>query len=308
MSTRRIVLTGGRGFVGSAVARRLSADGHQVVIPTRAPDAARQLAELTGVEIVSEDVHDDDALDRLFAGADAVINFVGVLHSKHGEPWGPDFERAHVELPRRIVAACQRQGVARLIHISALGAGEDAPSQYQRSKAAGEAAIRAAGEQPAWTILRPSVIFGPGDSFLNLFDRLTRIFPVMPLGGAHARFQPVYVEDVAEVVMRSLEDPAAHGQTFELAGPRQYTLKQLVELVCRITGRKRLVIPLPEVLAMAQASVLELLPRPLMSRDNVRSMRADNVTDGPPLPFGLTPHALEDVAPGYLGQPTQGRA
>lgn len=303
MNTRRIILTGGRGFVGSAVAKRLSAAGHQLLVPTRSPGEASHLARLPGVEILAADLHDDAELDRLFAGADAVINFVGVLHSRHGEPWGPDFERAHVTLPRRIVGACQRQGVGRLIHISALGAAEDGPSQYQRSKAAGETAVRAAGEQPAWTILRPSVIFGPGDSFLNLFDRLTRYFPLMPLGGAHARFQPVYVEDVAEVVARCLEDPTTHGQTFELGGPKQYTLKQLVELVCHISGRKRLVIPLPEVLAMAQASVLECLPRPLMSRDNVRSMRADNVTQGPPLPFGLTPRAIEDVAPGYLGRP-----
>lgn len=307
MTPRRIVLTGGRGFVGSTVAHRLAAAGHDLVIPSRSPHNAGPLGALPNVAVVAADIHDDAELDRLFADADAVINFVGVLHSKSGDPWGPDFNRAHVTLPRRIVAACQRQNVARLLHISALGAGSDAPSQYQRSKAAGENEIRAAGDSPAWTMLRPSVIFGPGDSFLNLFDTLTRYFPVLPLAGAHARFQPVYVEDVAEVMVRCLDTPATAGQIFELGGPRQYTLKELVETVCRLTGRKRLVVPLPESLGMAQAALLECLPQPPMSRDNLRSMRVDNITHGAPLPFGLEPHALEDIAPGYLGAKQGGR-
>jgi len=186
--------------------------------------------------------------------------------------------------------------------VSALGADANGPSEYQRSKAAGEAAIRAGAPDVAWTILRPSVIFGPGDSFLNLFAGLLEAFPLMPLGGAGARFQPVYVGDVAEVVAESLTRADAAGQVFEMAGPGVYTLKQLIEYVGQVSGHRRPVIPLPEGLAMLQAAALECLPGPLMSRDNVRSMRADNVATGAPQPWGRQPTPLEAIAPTYLGE------
>ena len=189
----------------------------------------------------------------------------------------------------------------RLVHISAPGADANGPSEYQRSKAAGEHAIEAAGPDIAWTILRPSVVFGRGDSFLNLFADLARMFPVLPLTGASCRFQPVYVEDVAEAVYQSLTRPDAAGQTFELAGPTVYTLRQLVEYVSALVGKPRPVVGLPEGIGMVQARLMELAPQPLMSRDNVRSMRVDNVASGEPQPFGLTPTALEAVAPGWLG-------
>ncbi|MBD5803103.1 NAD(P)H azoreductase [Azoarcus sp. Aa7] len=304
MKLERVVLVGGTGFVGRVVANRLSREGITVLAPTRRYIHAGELLVLPTVDVVEADVHDPATLERLFAGADAVVNLVGILHSRPGRPYGPDFARAHVELPRKIVAACRAAGVTRLVHISALGAAADGPSEYQRSKAAGEEAIRAAGStnsSPAWTILRPSVIFGREDSFLNMFVRLAQLFPVLPLAGAHARFQPVHVEDVAEVVWRCLTEPSARGQTYEVAGPKVYTLRELVEYVSELSGRPRPVIPLPEGLALLQARLMELAPRPLMSRDNVRSMRVDNVAGGAPLPFGMTPAGLEALAPTWIG-------
>ena len=302
MSPGKILIIGGSGFVGTAVAGRLARDGVRLVVPTRRRERARHLLPLPTADVIEADVFDPDTLDRLMEGVDAVVSLVGVLHSRPGSPWGPDFARAHVDLPTRLVAAARRAGVRRIVHVSALGAAADGPSEYQRSKAAGETAIRAASPQVEWTILRPSVIFGPGDSFLNLFAGLLKRFPLLPLGGARARFQPVYVGDVADVIAEALVRPDAAGQTFELAGPQVYSLRQLVEYVGDLSGHRRPVIPLPEGLAMLQAGVLECLPGPLMSRDNVRSMRADNVAHGAPQPWGRTPTSLEAAAPAWLGE------
>jgi NADH dehydrogenase len=301
MNLKRVVLIGGSGFVGSAIANRLCEASVGVLIPTRRRSRAGNLLLLPTVQVVEADVHDPATLARLFAGADAVVSLVGILHSRSGSPYGPDFARAHVELPKKIVTACRTAGVSRLVHISALGADTNGPSEYQRSKAAGEAAIRSTGADLAWTILRPSVIFGRGDSFLNLFAGLARTFPVLPLAGAGARFQPVHVEDVAEVVWRCLQEPGAAGQIFELAGPTVYTLRQLVEYVSALVGCPRPIVPLPEALGMVQAALMELAPQPLMSRDNVRSMRVDNIASGAPLPFGLRPTPIESVVPIWLG-------
>ena len=301
MNPRRVVIIGGTGFIGSTIANRLSQAGVPTLIPTRRRSRAGHVLLLPTVDAIEADVHDPATLAGVIAGADAVVNTVGILHSRSGSPYGADFARAHVELPKKIVAACRSAGVQRLIHISALGADADAPSEYQRSKAAGEAAIRSTGADLAWTILRPSVVYGRGDHFLNLFASLARRFPVLPLAGAKTRFQPVYVDDVAEVVMRALDVRDAAGQIFEVAGPTVYTLRELVEYVSALVGCPRPIIPLPEALAMLQARLLELAPRPLMSRDNVRSLRVDNVAHGVPLPFGLTPTALEAVAPSWLG-------
>ena len=302
MNPKRVVIIGGSGFIGSAVANRLCEAGVKVVIPTRRRSRAAHVLLLPNAEVVEADVHDPATLASLIAGADAVVNTVGVLHSRPGTPFGPDFARAHVELPQKIVLACRQARVPRLEHISALGADASGPSEYQRSKAAGETAVRAVSPETDWTILRPSVVFGRGDSFLNLFAGLVRVFPVIPLAGADVRFQPVYVEDVAEAVWQSLIRPDAARQTFDLAGPTVYTLRQLVEYVSELAvGKRRKVIGLPENLAMMQARLMEFAPQPLMSRDNVRSMRVDNVTHGSPLPYALTPTALESVAPAWLG-------
>lgn len=297
-----VLLLGGSGFVGSRIAHRLSARGVRVVVPTRRRERAKHVILLPTVEAVEADVHNPDTLRRLCAGQDAVINLVGILQSRRGKPYGADFARAHVELPKNIVAACRHNGVRRILHVSALKAATDAPSMYLRSKADGEAAIRAAAPGIAATILQPSVIFGPGDSFLNLFAGLARRLPVLPLAGPQARFQPVYVEDVAQVVAEALDNECSFGKTYELCGPTVYTLRQLVDYAGRLGGCQPRIIGLSPGLSYLQASMMEWLPGAPISRDNVDSMRVDNVCSGCALPFGLLPTTLESVAPDYIAR------
>ena len=305
MEKKNILLIGGSGFLGSHVARRLAERGCKVTVPTRRRERAKHLIVLPTVDVVETDVHDDNQLTGLVAGRDAVINLVGILHSRHGLPYGPDFARAHVELPKKIAAACRAAGVRRLLHVSALNADSRGPSQYLRSKGDGEAALRAAGDALDLTLFRPSVIFGPGDSFLNLFAVLQRLTPVMPLGRADARFQPVYVEDVAQTLVDSLDRPESFGQAYCCCGPRVYTLAELVRYAGSIVGRPRPILPLPEALARIQAGLLELLPSPPLSVDNLDSMDVDSVCPGgDPLPFGRAPTPLEAVAPDYLAPRT----
>ena len=229
---------------------------------------------------------------------------VAILHGSAAQ-----FERAHVELPRKLAAACLSAGVRRLVHVSALGVDAQAPSNYLRSKAAGEAALRSADLD--LTVLRPSVIFGARDRFLNVFAQLQVAAPVVPLAGADARFQPVWVDDVARAVVQALDDPTTVGQTYECAGPDVVTLADLVRLAGRLSGHERPIVPLPEWAGRMQARVMEMLPgEPLMSTDNVDSMRVPNIASGT-LPglreLGIEPAALEAVAPGYLA-PGQGVA
>ena len=234
-------------------------------------------------------------LARYAAGATASINLVGVLHERGRQ----SFERAHVELPGLLVAACKGAGVRRILHLSALGAGADAPSRYLRSKAAGEAAIAASGL--AWTLFRPSVIFGPEDTFLNLFAKLSRLLPVIALAGANARFQPVYVGDVAACMAAALSDDETSGQRYDLCGPHVYTLEQLVRYVGEVTGATRPIVPLGPKLSSLQARVMEWLPGPLLTRDNLLSMQRDNVCDCAfPSRFGVAPSPIEAIAPGWL--------
>ncbi|MBI1396107.1 MAG: NAD(P)H-binding protein [Betaproteobacteria bacterium] len=299
MKTRTVCILGGSGFVGRHLAEVLCARGVDVRIPTRNRERAKDtLILLPTAEVLHADIHDPGTLQRLVRGADAVVNLVGVLHD--GRTNG--FDRNHVQLPAKIVAACGDAGVTRLLHVSALGADESGPSDYLRSKARGEHAIaRARDAGIATTVFRPSVIFGRGDSFLSLFARLGRLFPVLPIGGADARFQPVFVEDLARAMDGSLDDPATFGQSYDLCGPRVYTLRELVTYASRLSGGHARVLGLPDGLAQLQAFVLEKLPGRLMSRDNLRSMRKDNVCgcDFPQV-FGFAPTALEAVAPAYL--------
>ncbi len=294
MSVSTVLLIGGSGFVGSHVARLLAERNVRVIVPTRRRDRAKHLILLPTVDVVEADVNDAATLAALFRGVDAVVNLVGILHSRPGSPWGRDFDRAHVALPRAIGSACAAAGVTRLIQVSALGAADDAPSEYQRSKAAGEAAVRASGVE--WTIFRPSLVFGDGECFLRLFARLLRLFPVMPLAGADTRYQPVDVRDVARCIVHALDAQDAAGQIYPLCGPTVYTMRELVQLTGRTIGYERPVIGLPGALASLQALALELAPGPtLMSRDNLRSMSVDNVCDaGCTLPFGFTPARLEN--------------
>ena len=267
-------------------------------VPTRRRERSKELILLPTVDVINADVHDPKTLERLVAPADAVINLVGILHQARGET----FERNHVELPRKIVAACRETGVKRLVHVSALKAAFDAPSAYLRSKAEGESQIRAAqatGIQT--TVLRPSVIFGRDDSFLNLFARLARLLPVIALASPQARFQPIFVEDVARALSGCLTDPHTFGHSYDLCGPKVYTLRQLVEYVCRTLGVHRPIIGLNEPLSLLQAALLERLPGRMMTRDNVYSMRVDSVCDCAfPERFGFSPTPLEAVVPEYL--------
>jgi NADH dehydrogenase len=290
-------LVGGSGFVGRAVAEALCERGLRVRVVSRGATRSRPLWVLPTVEISQADPHDEVQLATCFDGMDAVVNLCGILH----ETGGQTFEAVHVELPRKIVGACRAAGVGHLVHMSALGASEGGPSDYLRSKARGENAIRESAASLPWTILRPSVIFGEGDKFLNTFAGLVSIFPAVPLAGAGARFQPVWVEDVARAVAAVLGNPQAFGHTLELCGPRAYTLKELVELVGEATGHRRPVIGLPGWAAALQAFTLEHLPGKMMTRDNLKSMSVDNIASGPfPEVLGFRPTPLEAVAPQYL--------
>jgi len=286
------LILGGAGFLGRHLAAELARRAVEVTVPSRRRERAKHLIVLPTVDVVEADVNAPGVLERLAKGRDAVINLVGILHG--------NFERAHVELPRAIVAACRAGGVARLLHVSALGAAPDAPSEYLRSKARGEEVVLGAAGLEA-TVFRPSVVFGPEDRFLNTFASLARYLPVLALACPHARFQPVYVGDVARAMAEALEKPEARGKRYELCGPREYTLKALVEYACAATGRHRLVLGLSPSLSYLQARLLEWSPGPLMTRDNYYSMQVPNVcAQDCALPFGLAPTALEAVAPAYL--------
>jgi len=298
----QVAVLGGTGFVGHAVCEHLversGGAGGRIVVPTRRLRHGLALQSLPTVQLVQANVHDDRDLARVLAGCEAVVHLVAILHGSEAE-----FDRVHVQLPQRVAAACKAAGVRRVVHVSALGVAPDAPSRYLRSKAAGEQVWRESGLDV--TVLRPSVIFGARDRFLNLFAQLQALAPFVPLGGAHARFQPVWVEDVAAAVVRCLDQPATIGQVFECAGPQQFTLADLVRLAGRLSGHPRPVLPLPGALARLQALVMEYLPgEPLMSRDNVDSMRVPNVaTPGQPglEALGVQASGVEGVAAGYLG-------
>lgn len=288
---KNVLLIGGTGFLGGALARRLAGADFCVTLPTRRPERVRHLAVLPTARILSADVHDAATLARLMEGQDAVVNLVGILRG--------NFRRAHAELPGKVAAAARTAGVARLLHVSALGAAPDAPSNYLQTKAVGETALLAAF--PEATIFRPSVIFGRGDSFLTLFARLLRLAPVVPLACADARFQPVWVEDVVSTMIASLGRPESRGQTYPLCGPHQYSLRELVGYAGRASGHPRPIVGLPFALSILQAFLMEFLPNGPMTRDNVWSMEVPNVcTAGCTLPFGLKPAPLEAVAPSYL--------
>ena len=297
MDFERICLIGGTGFVGRAVANQLSPLGVRIRVLTRYDQAAAPVKLLPTVEVMTGDPHDDadllDALDDM----DAVVNFVGIL----SEGRGRSFHRAHVDLPRRIAEACHKQGVQHVLHVSALGASPSGPSEYQRSKAAGEEALKQVAGILPWTILRPSLVFGEGDRSLNLFASLARMFPIIPLARAQSRFQPVWVDDVARAICACIGDMRAFGQTYELCGPRVYTLEELVRYAASLAGREPRVVALGDGLAKLQAAVFERLPGKLITRDNLRSMSVDNVC-GCAFPdlFGFQPAALEAIMPQYL--------
>lgn len=305
MKISDVLVVGGAGFIGRHVCAELARLCLKVTVPTRRRERAKDLILLPTVDVVEADVGAPGVLERLLRDKQAVINLAGVLHSRRGRTsergpndYGPDFAQAHVELPQAIVSACRAVGVRRLVHMSSLGASPQAPSQYLRSKGIGEQVVFAAEDLDA-TVFRPSVVFGPEDRFLSRFAALARWFPVLALPCPQARFQPVYVGDLARAIVMSLDDMVSHGWRYDLGGPREYTLRELVELVCRITGRRRSIIALPDGLAHVQAWLLERLPGKLLSRDNLDSMKLPSVTSAP-FPFGIQPQPLEAVLPSYL--------
>jgi NADH dehydrogenase len=306
MEMTSICVLGGSGFVGRHVCHQLAARGYRVRVPARDRERAKQLILLPTVDVVVANVHDPHALSDAIAGSDAVINLIGVLHDARGER---GFAAAHVDLARKVVAGCREAGIRRLLQMSALNADPAAPSAYLRSKGEAEAIMRASGLDV--TIVRPSVIFGPDDSFLNPFARALKLLPIMVLPCPRARFQPVYVEDVAAVFVRSLDDQGSVGKAYDLCGPRVYTLRELLEYVGAATARRRPIIGLNATLSCAQAFVMELFPlrqimralNMLMTRDNYRSMKVDSVCNCA-FPFGINPTALEVVAPAWLAADT----
>jgi len=294
---RRVLVLGGTGFVGRSVCARLVRSGREPRVLTRDLGKARLLQVLPSVEIRRGSPQDPDTLAQALDGVDAVVNLVGILHQSARQP----FEKVHVELPARLVRLMAERGVRRLVHVSALHAGASGPSLYLQSRGRGEAAIRAAGGIDA-TILKPSVIFGRDDSFLNLFAELVKLLPVVPLAGASCRFAPVWVEDGSRCVDIALDEPATAGPSFDLCGPGAYTLADIVRFVAGQLGKRRAILALPGPVAQLQAMFLERLPGPVMTRDNLRSMEVDSVCGcGFPPVFGFAPAAMQAVVPEYMG-------
>ena len=295
MPEPRVVIVGASGFVGRHLAARLVNAEYRVTAITRRRERAQPLILLPTLDVAELDAIDATALASVLRGARAVVNLAGIIN----EISDAKFASAHVDVARSVVAACGTAGVRRLLHMSALNADPNGPSRYLRSKGEAEAIVAASGLD--WTIFQPSVIFGPEDSFLNLFARLTRVMPVLALASPHARFQPVYVGDVAGCFVRAIADPATIGQRYRLGGPKVYTLLELVRYVGVTTGSPRPVMTLGPALSKLQAFALEHLPGKLMSRDNLASMQLDSVCDGAlPEAFGIAPTALETLAPSYL--------
>ena len=290
-----ILILGGSGFVGRAICSKLVAAGHSITVPTRRRDNARALFPLPSVTIEEVDASDLATLTRLASGKDAVINLVGILNGK--------FERMHVTFTETALAACKAAGVRRYLHMSALGASADGPSEYQKSKAKAEVAVRASGLD--FTIFAPSVIFGRGDSFLNKFAQMVSLLPPfvpMALPGASAKFQPVSVDDVARAFVAAIDNESTYGQRYELVGPKVYTLKELVAYVMLLAQDKHMILGLPGFVTSMLASVLQFVPTQPLTPDNVKSMSVDNVSAAPFPAFAGDATALEDVAPTYLGR------
>ncbi|SEB05206.1 complex I NDUFA9 subunit family protein [Paraburkholderia sartisoli] len=299
MRHQAIAIIGGSGFIGSHLVNALVELGKDVRIATRRRNHARHLT-LLPVDVLEVDVFDPVQLASFVENADAVINLVGVLHASRANPYGEAFAKAHVELPAKIVTACEGKGVHRLIHVSAIGADPKGPSMYLRSKGDGEKAVRQS--TLATTVFRPSVVFGPEDAFLNKFAFLQRVFPMIPLAMPDAKFQPVFVGDVAKAMANVLDLDAATGRTYELGGPTVYTLEALVKFCGDVIGRHARIIRLPDALARLQAMTFEMAPgEPVITRDNLDSMKVDSVLSGPLAPeLDIEPASIETIAPVYL--------
>ena len=295
---KKILILGGTGFVGRHLCEKLAEGNYRATVLTRRRSNATHLQMLPMVDVIEGSAYDEATLAPMLAEHDAVVNLIAILHGTEAA-----FDKAHVQLLQTVTNACNAAGLRRVVHVSSLGADAAAPSMYQRSKARGEAVLAASGLDVS--VLRPSVIFGAEDKFLNTFASLQKMLPFIPLAGSTARFQPVWVEDVASAIVKCIEDRSTIGQTFEACGPDVFTLKQLVQLAGQYSGHDKPVIGLPDGLARIQAALMELAPgEPIMSRDNLDAMKVDNVAGGKLAgleALGITPAAVSAVVPFYLG-------
>jgi NADH dehydrogenase len=296
-----VCVLGGTGFVGTELVTRLARDGHWIRVPTRATADNDPLRVLETVQLITADVHDPRTLARLFSGVDAVINLIGILN-EHGRT---TFKSVHVALAEKVVAAARTAGVKRLLHMSSLAAdARAAPSRYLRSKGEAEARVRASAPALAWSIFRPSVIFGPGDSLTNRFAGLLRLSRgFLPLARAEARFAPISVEDVAEAFRKALTDETTIGQTYELCGPEVLTLEQIVRITAAVAGLRCSIVRLPDFVAWAQAAVMNLLPGKPFSLDNYKSLTVDSVcSEDGCARLGIRPQPMLALLPTYLAK------
>ncbi|MSO71412.1 MAG: complex I NDUFA9 subunit family protein [Alphaproteobacteria bacterium] len=303
MQLKRVTIFGGSGFIGRYIVERLADQGVGVIVAVRSPERAKflkLLGDVGQVVPVRASIEDADAIAAAVRGSGAVINLVGIL----AERGARSFRAVHVDGARRVAQAAADAGVQFLVQVSAIGAATDALSAYARSKAAGEAAVRKAF--PRATILRPSIVFGTEDQFFNRFAALARCTPALLLfGGGRARFQPVWVGDVAAAAVRALGDPTAAGRTYELGGPRILDFAALMRLVLTETGRRRALVPIPFWLGEITGAVLSLLPNPPLTRDQVLSLRGDCIVGRKALTLGdlgLAPTPLEAIVPKMLAR------
>jgi uncharacterized protein YbjT (DUF2867 family) len=301
MRAQSIAVLGGTGFLGTRLVARLIKDGHRVTVLSRDREQHKHLLVLPGLTLENCDVYDEAQLSEHFRGKDVVINLVGILNERGFG--GAGFRRAHTELTRGVLQAARSAGVTRLLQVSALKAAVDAPSYYLRSKGDAERLIRESSSALDWTIFQPSVMFGPGDSFLNRFAGLLAVLPwFFPLAKPNARFQPVLVDDVIEAVRRCLHGGASSRQTYELGGPQVYSLREIVGLVAKLTVRRRWIIGLPDFLARMQALVMDFVPGRPFSSDNYRSLTIDSVcTEDGFAKLGIKPQSMVATARQYLG-------
>ena len=292
---QHVCIIGGSGFVGRAIAQQAIDAGHQVTVVCRHPARARgQLVD--GARLARADVTDGYELDEAVAGADVVINLVGLLYEKGRQ----NFEAAHVIGTRHVIQACKANGVKQLLHMSVLGAGQVEESLYSQTKLRAEHLVSNSGL--AFTIFRPSIIYGAGDAFFNKFKAMSQSMPVLPVISGETRFQPVWVQDVARAFVKSIANRHVAGATFELAGPKSYSFRELLELLIQQLGIKRTLVPVPGVAAFLMAVFTEVLPTPLITRDQLHLLGRENVVEGDeafPAIFG-TPAAVEEVLPTYI--------